>query len=110
MANVNMTLDAFDAAYEPERNPDGSLYRQRDWTVPEDFDAVRSAVPERRVWTMLDDGTVVNGYAVVNRVFHIITAHPYGEDEQIEASDPDDGDLDNEWDDLDAGVASNATT
>jgi len=110
MTNVSMTLDAFDDAYEPERNPDGSLYRQRDWSVPADAHAVRAAHAERRVWTMLDEGVVVSGLARINRAFYIITAHPYGEDEQIEAGDPDDGDLDNEWDDLDAGVASNATT
>jgi hypothetical protein len=102
---ISMTLDAFDDAYEPEQNADGSLYRQRDWTVPEDFDAVQAAMPERRVWTMLDGGTVVSGRAVVNRVFYIITAHPYGEDESIEAVDPDAPDLDEEWDDIDAADA-----
>lgn len=105
MTHVSMTLDAFDDAYEPEQNDDGSIYRQRDWTVPGDFDAVRAAMPERRVWTMLDDGTVVNGRAVVNRAFYIITAHPYGEDESIEAADPESSDLDEEWDDIDAAVA-----
>ena len=105
MTHVSMTLDAFDDAYEPEQNDDGSIYRQRDWTVPEDFDAVRTAMPERRVWTMLDDGTVVNGCAVVNRAFYIITRHPYGEDESIEAADPESSDLDAEWEDIDAAVA-----
>ena len=110
MTHINMTLDAFDDAYEPERGDDDSCYRQRDWTVPEDFDAVQAAMPERRVWTMLDDGTVVNGRAVINRAFYIITTHPYGEGESIEAHDPDatflDATfLDEEWDDIDAAVA-----
>ena len=105
MTHVSMTLDAFDDAYEPEQNDDGSIYRQRDWTEPDDLAAVQAATPERRVWTMLDDGTVVSGASLVNRAFYIITRHPYGEGEVIEASDPDASDLDDEWDDIDAAVA-----
>lgn len=83
--SVGITLAEFNAAYQPERNADGS-YRQREWTVAEDAAAITAAHAERRAWTMLDEDVVVSGVARANRSFYIITAHPYIEGERIEVS------------------------
>ena len=60
MAYRTLTDDAFIAQYRPERNADGSVYRQRDFSNAADMRAVNAARAEHRVWTMLDvDGAVV---------------------------------------------------
>ncbi len=82
--SVSITLAEFSAAYQPERNADGS-YRQREWTVAEDAAAITAAHAERRAWTMLDGDVVVSGLARANRSFYVITAHPY-KGERVEVS------------------------
>ena len=40
--------------------------------------------PVEMVWTELDDGTIVNGYHIVNRMGYYITVKPWSEETVVE--------------------------
>ena len=65
----------FERAYRPLRAPSGA-WRSFDWTIPEEWDAIRQAAGDGRVWTTVDaDGFVLttSGYHFVNRLGYVIT-------------------------------------
>lgn len=89
---IQLTDGQFIEQFKPEQNDEGEYYRQREWTVPEDWAAVVEANKERRVWTMMDcDGLMILGEGLhyVNRLYYVITEVPYPEDTQVEVYDPD---------------------
>ena len=70
--------DEFVRRFQPEAWPNGDLYRQRDWTEPEDWAAVVAAHAERRVWTQVDgdngEWCLIPGIHYVNRNYYVICA------------------------------------
>ena len=92
-----MTENEFITRFRPEQNPDGSYYRQRDWTDATDWALVQRAHEERRVWTHVNDGAgnggVVPGLAFVNREFYVICAVPIGDQDDVDVVDEDDLDF-----------------
>lgn len=96
-----LTLDnnQFIDRYKPERDTENnSYYRQRDWTVAEDWAAVEAAAKENRVWTAQDDDEgrfcITNGVHCVNRLYYIITSRPVeNTDWQVQVYDEEDAPL-----------------
>jgi hypothetical protein len=92
-----ITDDQFDAEFQPERNPDGSLYRQRDWTDPDDLPLIEQAARAGKCWTALDcDGKWVlsSGKHWVNRLYYVITEVAVPAGAHIEVVDADDTEAD----------------
>jgi hypothetical protein len=85
-----ITEDEFIEQFKPEQCEDGSYYRQRDWTDPDDLIVIEQAAKEGRCWTALNtDGGwgLSSGMHWVNRVFYIICAMPVPAGEQIDVLD-----------------------
>jgi hypothetical protein len=83
---MNITDDEFDEKFQPLKNPhdkdagwDGCLFG----TTGVEHNFVRNQ-PERRVWTLLSNNTVVSGYHLVDRVGYLVTLVPWSEDTEIE--------------------------
>ena len=92
---LKLTDEQFDDRYKPERNADGSLYRQREWDGGEDEKAIKLAISQNRCWTVVedDDGGMctVWGNRTVNRIYNVLTEKPIeNKDWHVEASDPED--------------------
>ena len=92
---LSLTDEQFIERYQPEKNENDEYYRQRDWTVQEDWEAVRAADKEMRAWTAVtdDDGDfcIVSGLSIVNRLYYIITEKPLERKElMVQVSDPED--------------------
>lgn len=96
MSEKTIDETLFICTYGPEANDDSSYYRLRDWTVAEDWAEIQRLAPERKVWTLVDDGegstVIASGLHYVNRLGYILTEHPYGEDDLITVYDEDDFD------------------
>lgn len=101
---TQLTEDEFVDRFNPETNEDGSLYRQRDWTNPEDLVEIQKASAESRLWTQIDgDGgewVLSSGYHRVNRNYYVITESPIPVGQDIEVMDEDkpEEDEDEDWD------------
>lgn len=83
-----ITEDTFIHRFKPETNPDGSLYVARQWHTFGEKCFLEMMHQKRRLWTLVDgdDGepTIVQGYAMVNRLYYIVCEVPYPEHETIE--------------------------
>ena len=81
----------FAAHYLPVRDDDGA-WRQFFWWEPEDQAAIAAAIPESRVWTMVDvngECILTAGWHFVNRLHYVITERAHESDAEIEVKDID---------------------
>lgn len=88
-----ITDEEFVERFRPETNPDGSLYRQRDWTDLQDWALCRTAHAERRLWTQTDgdagEWCLHSGLHYVNRNYYVICEVPTPEGEEFWLLDDD---------------------
>lgn len=82
---MNITEDQFDEDFRPVQNPhnkdaswNGCLFE----TYGVEFNFVKSQ-PKNKVWTVTDEGGVVSGLHLVNRVGYIVTEVPWTEETEV---------------------------
>lgn len=92
---IQLSEDEFCDTYAPETDANGDLYRQRNHYEEVDRGLILDAHREHRLWTVIEgvEGEyktwyVVSGYHRVNRLYHIITAHPYDPTVEFEVAWP----------------------
>jgi hypothetical protein len=77
---LHLTEDQFNDRYHPELDSQGGLYRQREWSNPEDLSVIKQAIDENRCWTAIEDDAgdwcLVWGNRTVNRLYNVITEKP----------------------------------
>ena len=81
----------FEEIYRPLREKTGA-WRQFLWWEPEDQAAIQAAIPENRVWTMVDANgmcVLISEWHFVNRMHHVITEVPFAPTDMIEVMDLD---------------------
>ena len=81
----------FQEIYRPLLDQTGA-WRQFVWWEPEDEVAIRAAIPENRVWTMVDaDGVcvLISEWHFVNRLHYLITEVAFDPEGTIEVKDLD---------------------
>lgn len=82
-----LTEDEFIARFKPEEEEPGVVYRQRDGRDRRDRAAIKKALKERRLWTMVDTDegvALLQGAHIVNYLFHVICKVPWKKGEKIE--------------------------
>lgn len=94
---LTLTEDEWEERFRPITTP-GNGWRQYDWTAPADKALIDEACDTNTLWTMCDcDGQLVvcQGFHLVNRLYYMIAAVPYVDNEVIDVTPDDwDGDVD----------------
>jgi hypothetical protein len=92
MSQQRIDESEFEQTYRPLRAPNGS-WRDFNWTVPSDLEAITQVEREGRLWTRMDeDGFLFtgSGYHYVNRLGYVITEVPVPDDVSIDVYDEED--------------------